>query len=208
MKRKSPVFEENYQYYLEQIKDVHFQHIAPILGADVEGDEMVIPFFGKFYRVAKKGIRGPSGKKPEYFISIVLFKYILLCPEYAPASGDWQSFKDFRDAAPLISYFQRTVKTVLTRHFSGRLERLQWACKKMGGYPPDIHLSHDLSMTFDALPKIPLLLTFNDREDEFPAQCSVLFQKQTENYLDMECTAGLGNMLAAMLMAADEEPGH
>jgi hypothetical protein len=78
----------------------------------------------------------------------------------------------------------------------------------MGGYPPDIHLSHDLSMTFDALPKIPLLLTFNDREDEFPAQCSVLFQKQTENYLDMECTAGLGNMLAAMLMTVDEEPGH
>lgn len=205
MKPKSPVFEENYQYYIEQIRDINFKHIAPVLGALSDRDELVIPFFGKQYRVSKNGIVGPSGKKPEYFVCVVLFKYILLCPDHEPIPGDWQTFKDFRDAAPLISYFQKTVKSVLTRHFSGNLDRLITACKKTGGIPPDIQLSHDLSMQFEALPKIPVLLNFNDRDNEFPAQCSVLFQKRTEQYLDMECTAGLGNMLAAMLVGSDEK---
>jgi len=205
MKPKSPVFEENYQYYLERIGDLDFHRIAPGLGADRDGEEMALPFFGKFYRITKDGITGPSGKKPEYSICIVLFKYLLMCPDDEPATGDWQSFKDFPDAAPLISYFQKTVKDVVTRHFTGRLSRLLSACKHIGGTPPDIQLSHDLSMEFEALPRIPVLLTFNDEDDEFPAQCSVLFRKQIEDYLDMEMTAGLGNILAAMLVQADEK---
>ena len=199
------VFEENYQYYIEQTRDKNFKKIASRLGAKVEMDELMIPLFERPYWISKNGIKGASGNQPEYFICIVLFKYVLMCPEVEPVSGDWQSFKDFRDAAPLIGYFQSTVKNVLTRHFSGRLDRLLPACRKIGGYPPEIHLSHDLSIQFNALPKISVLLNFNDRDDEFPAQCSVLFQKQTEHYLDMECTAGLGNMLAALLVQEDEK---
>ena len=205
MKPKSPVFEENYQYYLERIRELNFHRIAPKLGAHMAGEDMVLPLFGQLYQIAPKGITGPSGKRPEYPLCIILFKYLLMCPDDEPVIGDWQSFKDFPDAAPLISYFQKTVKAVLARHFAGRLPRLSAACNKIGGTPPDIRLSHDLSMTFEALPKIPVLLTFNDEDEEFPAQCSVLFQKQTEDYLDMEMTAGLGNMLAALLVRADEK---
>ena len=205
MKQKSPVFEENYQYYLEQIRNLDFHSIAFKLGACMEGKDMVLPFFGKSYRISKDGITGPTGKKPDYAICIIFFKYLLMCPDEKPAIGDWQSYKDFPDAAPLISYFQKTVKTPIAQHFSGKLDRLWAACEHMEGSPPDIELSHDLAMRFEALPKIPVLLTFNDEDDEFPAQCSVLFQKQTQNYLDMEMTAGLGNLLAALLIGADKK---
>jgi hypothetical protein len=47
-------------------------------------------------------------------------------------------------------------------------------------------------MQFDALPKVPLLLLFNDQDDEFPAQCGVLFEKRTEKFIDMECLAMVG----------------
>ena len=45
---------------------------------------------------------------------------------------------------------------------------------------------------FDALPKIPMLLLFNDKDDEFPAQCSVLFENRAQKFLDMECLAMVG----------------
>ena len=50
-------------------------------------------------------------------------------------------------------------------------------------------------MQFDALPKVPLLLLFNDNDAEFPAQCLLLFEKRTEKYLDMECVAMVGMLL-------------
>ncbi|MGD8762104.1 MAG: DUF3786 domain-containing protein [Desulfobacteraceae bacterium] len=39
------------------------------------------------------------------------------------------------------------------------------------------------------------MLLFNDKDEEFPAQCSVLFERRTENYLDMECVAMVGMLL-------------
>ena len=47
-------------------------------------------------------------------------------------------------------------------------------------------LSYDFAMEFRLLPKIEILLLFNDRDDEFPATCSMLFQRQAEHYLDPE----------------------
>jgi hypothetical protein len=36
------------------------------------------------------------------------------------------------------------------------------------------------------------LLLFNDKDDEFPAQCSVLFERRAQKFLDMECLAMVG----------------
>ena len=37
-----------------------------------------------------------------------------------------------------------------------------------------------------------MLLLFNDKDDEFPAQCSVLVEKKTQKFLDMEFLAMVG----------------
>jgi hypothetical protein len=52
------------------------------------------------------------------------------------------------------------------------------------------------------LPRVPLLLLFNDADDEFPAACSVLFERRAAGYLDMECLAMLGMQLARRLASA------
>jgi len=43
------------------------------------------------------------------------------------------------------------------------------------------------------------LMLFNDRDEEFPADCSILFEKHADAYPDMECIAMLGMMLAVWL---------
>ena len=50
--------------------------------------------------------------------------------------------------------------------------------------------------------KKPLLLLFNDKDEEFPAQCTVLFEKRTETYLDMECVAMVGMLFFDYLKTA------
>jgi hypothetical protein len=125
-------------------------------------------------------------------VSVILCKYLLLCPLIEPLGGNWLSYKDFKDAAPLIQAFSNTVTQPIAETFSNRLAELNVAGNKIGGYPPTDEYPYDLAMQFDALPKIPILLLFNDKDDEFPAQCSVLFEKRAEKFLDMECLAMVG----------------
>ena len=73
----------------------------------------------------------------------------------------------------------------------------------MGGYPPDIKPDYDLSMQFDLLPRVPLLILFNDLDDEFPAKCTVLFERRAEEYLDAECLAIAGRILFESLRGLD-----
>ncbi len=102
------------------------------------------------------------------------------------------AFKDFKDAAPLVHAFSNTVTRPIAESFSGRVSELEAAGKRMGGYTPIEEFPYDLCIQFDALPKVPLLLLFNDQDEKFPAQCGVLFEKRTEKFLDMECLAMVG----------------
>lgn len=178
MAEKSSVFEETYNNYLVRIAELDFNKIADQLGAEVVGDELIIPFFAKPHRISAEGITDPSGSRPTFSVCVVLFKYILLCPENDPVENDWVSFKDFKDSAPFAGAFANYTEAPLAKYFSGRLKDLESACRGIHGYAPAATYAYDLCMQFNALPKIPVLLLFNDGDEEFPAQCAVLFERR------------------------------
>jgi hypothetical protein len=145
----------------------------------------------------------PRGDRPIHAISVVLSKYILLCPRENPEEGDWVSYRDFKDAAPFAGAFANQTEKAIAENFSGKLDKLEKACVKLGSRPTDMDLSYDLARVFDALPRIPVLFLFNDADDDFSAQCSILFKKCAEKYLDMECLAIVGWLLSDYLKQAD-----
>ena len=204
MSQKSSIFEKTYQDYLTRIADLDLKSLADTLGIQISEDKAHIPFFGRPYTVSGQGILGPEGRKPHLSTCVILCKHLLMCPLYGPRDKNWVTFKDFKDAAPLINSFATTVTNPLSKLFSGRPSDLESSCKKIGGYIPTETFSYDVSIQFDALPKIPVLLLFNDLYEEFPAQCSILFQKRTEAYLDMECVAMVGMLLYEYLKAVED----
>ena len=193
--QKSSVFEETYTNYLEQIARLDFKKNADQLGAEMADDELIIPFFGKPHRISVTGITAPSGSRPNFSVCVIFFKYLLLCPDHDPVENDWVSFKDFKDSAPFSGAFVNYTEAPLAKYLSGCPEDLAAACQKINGYLPSATFSYDLCMQFNALPKIPVLLLFNDADKEFAAQCMVLFERRAENYLDMECLAMVGMLL-------------
>ena len=201
MTEKSAVFEETYTNYLNRIAELEFTRIAGRLGAEMVGEELVVPFFGESHRLSAAGISDPSGKRPNFSVCVILFKYLLLCPDDDPLENDWVSFKDFKDSAPFAGSFVNYTEVPLAKYFSGRLKDMEAACRVIHGYPPAATFSYDLCMQFDALPRIPVLMLFNDADNEFPAQCAVLFEKRAEKYLDMECLAMVGMLLFEYLKA-------
>ena len=202
MTQISSIFEETYQNYLTQLAGIDFASRAETLGIEIRDGEALVPLMGKTYRVSPKGVFDPSGKEPNHAVSILLCRYLLLCPEKEPKGDQWVTYKDFRDAAPFVGGFVNNTEKALVKNFSSRLQELKQACQRLGGRPADLELSYDIVCRFDVLPKIPILLLFNDADEEFPAQGSLLFQENAAGFLDMECLAILGWFLTDALHQA------
>jgi hypothetical protein len=199
MAKKAAVFEKTYKDYLARIAGIDFLSRADVLGAQISGNALIIPFYGTPYRVSVDGVVDAAGEQANFAVSVVLCQYILHCPDNVAADGSWVTYREFKDAAPLIGYFTTNANKVIESTFAGDMARLEKACKRLGGVSFDDGSAFDISIRFDFIPRIPVLLRFNDQDDEFPAQCSILFRQSAERYLDMECLAIGGTYLAGIL---------
>ncbi len=209
---KETVFKRHYQDYLAQFENISFKSVAPNLGGTAEADGINIAFFGMNYFISARGISDPLKNKPSYDVCVILSKYLLLCPTTSPKETEWVSFRNFKDSGPLITYFNNNVEKSIASFFKRKLDSLKKASHFLSGYRPNLDVRYDLAVQFDALPRIPVILLFNDADEEFPAKCSVLFERCAEKYLDAECLAILGWQLFIRLQKASDidrcsEPG-
>ena len=197
--KRAEVFGENYRLYLSQLAEVDLAARADMLGADAETGAVWISFFGKRYRVTAETITDESGAQAPYDVCVVLARYVLMCPKRFPSEDAWTAYRDFKDTGPLTVFFADSVEGAISAAFGSRPDSLKRACEALDGGRPAADLSYDLAMQIPALPRVPLLLLFNDADEEFPAQCSVLFEARAERYLDAESLAILGSQLVQRL---------
>lgn len=199
MKTGENIFEKTYRDYLRQLRDISFESVADRLGAEISGDTINVALFKDVYSISHEKISDSSGNRPSHDICVILARYILLCPENPPRNHNWISFRNFRDSGPLTNYFTNEVENAIASFFSGRIHDLIDASGILGGYPPVLCPKYDFSLQFDALPRIPVMLLYNDKDKEFPAGCGLLFEDRAEKYLDAECIAMLGYQLVSRL---------
>jgi hypothetical protein len=198
---RSPVFEETYQKYLAELRQTDIFARADLLGLEPEDGYLRIPLYGREYRVSSSGISDPGGREVTAAVRVVLCKYLLTCPpELPPLSDRLVTYREFKDAGPLVSYFTTNTNKIIETTFAGNLSLLHERAALAGGevLPSE---THDLSLKFMALPRIPVLLNFNDRDELFPASASVLYRASAEVFLDMECLAITGTLLAGRLIS-------
>ena len=201
----SDIFERTFRNYLDQVFLIDLNTIKDKLGFEMDGNDCIISFFGHPYRISSQGINDSHGVRSSYLISVILCRYLIMCPEVEPKENDWVTYKDFKDAVPFVGGFLENCEKPISRNFSGHLSELKQICKKMGGRAPQMDLSSDLAMQFEALPRIPILMLFNDKDEDFPAKCSILFERRAHRYLDMECLAMIGMAFSDILKKSDEE---
>lgn len=212
MRNRAQVFEKTYHSYLAQVRVLvqsgGMDQKADILGINVQDDEIRVRFFNLDYLLTPDGLYDGNGSRPHFSDCVVLFRYLIhyqektasfRCPDEA-ASRKWTAYKDFKDAAPLINYFTNDTESVIARNFSGRIPTLTNACRSLGGTICRDGLTSGFAMRVPALPRVPLFLVFYDGDAEFPATCSVLFERRADVFLDMESLGVLGARFAARLV--------
>ena len=197
---ESKAFERIYRDYLGQLADVDLRAAAEMLGGWAAGEAVVMPFFGRPYRISAAGILDPSGSRPSHSVSVLLSRCLLMCPNNLPLDASWVSYKDFKAAGPFAGGFRNNAEIPLERRFGSNPGELQKRCGALDGASTADDFPYEVAMRLPALPKIPILLLFNGADDEFPARCTMLFERRAEKYLDMECLAIAGWALSAYLL--------
>lgn len=199
--QQSPVFEETYRRYLADLNRIDIFARAGLLGLDRGEGFLRVPLYNREYHVSPSGISDPSGKAVTMAVRVVLCKYLLTCPpELPPLSERLVTYREFKDAGPLVSYFTTNTNKIIETTFAGNVPLLLERAMAMGGTVLASE-TYDLALQFHALPRIPVLLNFNDRDDLFPASVSVLYRASAECFLDMECLAITGTLLAGRLIS-------
>jgi Domain of unknown function (DUF3786) len=206
--KPAPIFDQIYQDYLKQLRELDLTSLAPKIGTATGGGSLFIPLFGRPYQVSPSGVSDPSGQEPIHSVKVVLCRYLLHYPSSEPQGQEWVSYKDFKGAAPFVGGFQNNTERAIAKKFSGRLTALKEACHCLGGEEAGGDWTYQLSMKFTALPHIPILLAFNDADEEFPALCLLLFERRAGRYLDMECLAILAWLLTDYVNECRGEPGQ
>jgi len=197
---KASVFEKTKKDYLHQIFCLdNKEDIAAILGCSVINSGFRIPFFQRTYTITADDVVDVKGKAVAYAVSVILCKYLLLCPRKPSQDHSLVTYKDFKDAAPLVRNFRSTVEQPISVTFAHRIDELEKRCLELGGEHFDAEVSCQLAMRFNALPRVPIILLYYDADEEFSAQATLLFQKNVASYLDMECLAMIGGVLAHRL---------
>ena len=205
MTERAPVFDQIIADYLQQVAALDDgARLSGTLGIEATQNGFTVPLFNQIISVTPDGIFNENNKPPSHAASVLACRYLLLCPDTPQTDHTLVTYKDFKDAAPYVGGFKNTVEIPIARTFSGRLDSLEAACLALGGRPFDTDVSCHLAYEFQALPRVPVVLIFHDADEDFPAQCTVLLRKSAAGYLDMECLAMIGGILAHRLQNGSE----
>jgi hypothetical protein len=202
-------FETTYFALRKRLATVDLPARKMWIGAGLQDGELLIPFYGKIHRVSRTGVTDMAGREIYPALGVVLCTYVLRSPETMTAvKQDLVSFREFEGAGPLNGYFAENTQKLIARSFSGDIAALRQRCRQLGGIrDADPQGAYDLSVQFNVLPKISVFLRFNDRDEDFPAQCAVLFRRSAEQYLDLQSLSIAGTYLAGFLIGTQIPAG-
>jgi hypothetical protein len=166
------------------------------------GRRWQVPFFGEPYTVSERGVVNASGQAANPAISAVLIEYVLNGGQPIDCASDphWIGYRECRGAGPLMGYFQENTGKTLERTFAENLDALKHAALRLGSTVVSDDGSFDLSLRFEALSGLPVLLRFNDQDMTFPAACQVLFPESAQSLLDIRCLGVIGTYLTGRLI--------
>jgi hypothetical protein len=195
------VYEQALEVLKKKIKVVDFIKAAALFGADYLGtDALEITFLNEKYRITKDKIFDASENEARPWISILIYNHLCMPDPPAP-SGEWISFGAIPQSHAKDKAWIHHVEEVVAKHFSGNVAALKAACERLGGVKTAAQGDQDAAYEFHFFPHYPVLLLFYNEvpEENFPAQCKILLDRNVPHYLDIESIVVLGEEFVGRL---------
>lgn len=200
---KPEAYEKVYQGLVGRLADMDLKSSAEGLGLAWQDGQAVVPFFGRNYLVGPQGVSAADGNDAAFTHRIVLAWYLIHAGRGEPA-GRFVPYRELPGGQDFARTLSQLVEGRLCAGFGGRLAELKDGAAAIGGQEAAERFEAvgDAVYYFDALPNAPLLLSFYDSDEDFPAEAKVFYDITAPNFLDLECLAVLGLILVLEIEAA------
>lgn len=162
--------------------------------------ELHIPLWGRVCILCWPQLTGCNEKDnplPDFQLAMLL--YYLVTADGVPLTRRWVSFADLPDGRMYNAAFQGYSGDEIVKLFGFDLDGFKSACAKAGGQPAE---AGSASFVFQALPRVPLMLTYWLGDEDFPSSCKVLFDESISHYLPIDACAILGSTLTGRVIRA------
>ena len=160
--------------------------------------ELHVPLWGKTCIFSWPDLIGsgePNEPLPDFQQALLL--YYLRTADGTPLAENWISFAELPDGRMYNTAFQGYTGDELVKTFSLDLETFKKACDRTGGQKAAIGSA---AFIFNALPRIPMMVTYWLGDEDFPSSCKILFDASVPHYLPTDACAILGSMLTRKLL--------
>lgn len=128
-----------------------------------------------------------------------LLLYYFNTADGAPLGGQWVSFTELPNGRFYTKAFQGYTGTELTRAFQHRMDAFVQAAEILGGASQALG---DLSYEFQALPRVPVLVSCWRGDEDFPPSFKILFNSSASHYLPTDAYAILGSSITRKLISS------
>lgn len=166
------------------------------------GNFLSIFHFGRQYRIDKQTGIITLFSSSDFVSSTVrlnIYTLFAYAKPYAHIQDEWVPFERLKNARPFGPAFQKGNVQSFAQTFAGHLDKLEAAFQKLGG--KRIPFS-DMGYQIDAFSCIPMRFLFWDKDDEFPAQANILFDKSATDFIHVESTVTIASVGISMLTEA------
>jgi hypothetical protein len=142
---------------------------------------------------------GPQDFSGDFQIALVVLHYLLQAGN-KPGADKWISEKDLPGGSLFFTAAHALPMDSLIAAFDGRPDLLDGAAKNLGGERTD---TAGISYRFRVLPRIPFLLIFWERDEEFAPSCHLLFDETIFTHLrSLDLIWALVNVFVRALLDA------
>lgn len=193
---------------LESEKQFLTYDIAPMVkkyGLRQDEKFTYIVFLGSMYRISKQAgkverIEGQTYIQAGFDESMTIFDVLCYAKENATLSGEYCSVMQLPGVAKTANPGGDMFGKYANR-FAGKQDALRRACEILDGTPyPVGEVAYQIPL-FDFL---PIVLQFWDADDEFPAQFTIKWDKNTLRYMHFETTFYAVGYLLERLVELDK----
>ena len=167
---------------------------------DREGQKVLeLPYFQDIIEISRSGLKKRDDTKLTRLEQVFLYNHLAQGGSREP-SGTWKGFQELPNTVSKVKSMREHVEKPLIERFSGDLKALKTCGQSLGAIDTtEAFGSAEAALLFHPLPRVPVLLVFWDREEEFEAEVRLLFDETVTEHLDIESILFLSERLTELL---------
>ena len=186
----------NYDKVIEtwRKKFLEMDQEALIRKFQLEADEeaLYLTYFSHKMRLDRKTGKVTMCEQPERELTfntvITIYNLFHYAIENPAASGKLVPFREVKRVYPFEAAYRKTILSEFQNTFSGHVEELITACRKLNGEKMP---QGDAGFILPVFPFLKIAVLFWDGDDEFEAQANMLFDSNITDFLHEENVVGV-----------------